>query len=131
MGDYGHLVPGLVATNRDRVGFEHALHLRGHRVEHGAGWRSFRHQGRHAPQRRLLVGELLDMRARLTVGDRGGDELDEAREPLLRLLRQGFAGVAAATMKPHTLPSTTIGTPTVESILSRLTAAPSGPGIRE
>jgi hypothetical protein len=49
-----------------------------------------RDERRHAPQRGLLVGEPLDLLARLPVGDRRRDELGEVRQAALGIGGQGI-----------------------------------------
>ena len=79
---------------------EHPLDLMSDRVEHTVWRRTFGNERRHAPQRRLLVGELASARfgggelgAALGIRDRRCHELGELRDALLRVGRQGFAPV--------------------------------------
>ena len=65
-----------------------------------------------APQRGLLVGERLQLAARLAVGQRGGDELGERLQPLLGCGAGSGASPEVAVSIPHTSPSTEIGAAT-------------------
>ena len=91
MGDHGDLVARLVAAQRDLVGVQQQLHLRGHGVEDGVGGRPFRDERRHPPERGLLLGEPFDLRARLRVGDGRRQQVAELREAPLGFRRQRLA----------------------------------------
>jgi hypothetical protein len=91
VGDDGDLGIGLEAVQRDPVGVQELLHLRGHGVEDRGRRRPIRGQRRHPPQRGLLVGEPLHLRARGGVRDGGGHQVAELRNAALRLPRDGSA----------------------------------------
>ena len=79
-------VAGLVAAQRDPVGAEQPLHLRGHRVEDRVGGAPSRDQRRHPPQRRLLVGEPLHLC--LGIAALGHVASDGVHEPVLDVWRR-------------------------------------------
>ena len=59
-----HVAPVLVADDPDRLDVQESPHLLRDRGEDRGGRRLARDQRRHAPQRGLLVGEALHLRAR-------------------------------------------------------------------
>ena len=67
---------------------EEATDLLADRREDLGGPHSLRHQRRHSPQRRLLVGEPSQCLPRLGIGNRGGDDLTEVVETILGVERQ-------------------------------------------
>ena len=67
-----------------------------HRVEHDGRFRALRHQGGYPPQRRLLVGEPVQLLPCLGIRDRGREELGELTEPGLGIGRQPDCGAAAS-----------------------------------
>ena len=76
----------LVARESGAVRANQCRHLRAHGFEHLCRWRARCNQRRHAPQRRLLVGELRELLAGLAVGDRSRHQLGELREPILGMI---------------------------------------------
>ncbi len=87
IGDDGDLVAGLVAAERNLVGAEKALHLRGHGVEDRLGGGAHGDQCRDPAQGRLLVGEPLDLGARVGVRDGRRHEVGELGDARLGLRR--------------------------------------------
>ena len=81
MREEGQRVVGLVPAERHAVGAEQPFHLGGDGVEDRRRGRALSHEGRHAPQRRLLVGKLRQRLAALRVRDRGHDQLGERPDP--------------------------------------------------
>ena len=73
-GDGADRVVGVVADHPGEIRAEQLADLLGDGGEQLARRHVLRDQRRHAPQRGLLVGEPLDLRARLGVGDGRGDQ---------------------------------------------------------
>ena len=67
------------ASQPGEVAAEERAHLPRHRVEQLGRRQVLRDERGDAPQRGLLVGQPLDLRPRLGVGDRGCDQVAEAR----------------------------------------------------
>ena len=88
--DRDHAV-ALESEHSGDVGPEQCLDLSGERVEQRSRLDSIGDQRRHAPQRRLLLGELSEGLSRLCVRDCCGDQLGELADPLLDVGRQRLA----------------------------------------
>jgi hypothetical protein len=91
MGDNRDLVPRLVASEHDAVGVQQALDLGGHRVEDRGRRGALRDQRRHAPQRRLLVGDPAIFRVQLGVVERDGELAGDQLDAVQALGREGAA----------------------------------------
>jgi hypothetical protein len=74
--------------HRGYVGAQHGTDRLGDCSENLLLRRLLRHEHRDAPQRSLLVGQALEILARLSVRDSGRHELREGRDPRFGILRQ-------------------------------------------
>jgi hypothetical protein len=79
---------GLVAQQGGRAPTQQPRRLERDGLEDLIGVHPARHELRNVPQRGLLVGQQTQLGARLGVGDRGGDQLGEARDARLGVVRE-------------------------------------------
>jgi hypothetical protein len=86
--DSGHRPVRLVALQPGEVCAAEQPDLADDGLEHLRRRHTARNEGRHAPQRGLLVGEPAHLDACLGVRDRRGHELREGGDPRLRVRRQ-------------------------------------------
>jgi hypothetical protein len=84
--DDGDGVIGLEAAQSSRVRRRKPTDLGDHRFEHLGRRPAPRHERRHPPERRLLIGKARELFVRLAVRDRGRHQLGELRKTFLETL---------------------------------------------
>ena len=126
-GHEGDRAVGLVADHVRQVDRKQPPDLVRDRREHLLRPRPARHQRRHPPQRRLLLGQPGEPGAALGVGDRRRQQLRELGQADLGVRGHRLLLARAGGHHPHKRPSTMMGVPTAERTPVSRTAASIGP----